>query len=195
MKIEKEAGFTLVELLTVVAIIGIMSGVIAMNMMAEVKKSVVKEATTRLYSDLKKCRVDAMTNGGNAATRGFGLSFNNATSYTLFRFDDANNNYTLDSEESINPKDVDAPYDDAPEIVAVPNDVQVSINSGTLTAPLLFDRRGWLRDGSWSPVSGGTFILQREGTKPRCIVLSTSQIRQGVWDNAKADPNKCSESN
>lgn len=177
MKIEKEAGFTLVELLTVVAIIGIMSGIIAINMMAEVKKSVVKEATTQLYSDLKKCRVDAMTNGGNAATRGFGLSFNNATSYTLFRFDDANNNYTLDSGESINPNGGTL------QVVTVPNEVQVSIDSGTLTAPLLFDRRGWLRDASWSPVSGGTFILQRAGTdQRRCVVLSTSQIRQGVWN-------------
>lgn len=189
MKIEKEAGFTLVELLTVVAIIGVMSGIIGMNMMAEVKKSVVKEATTQLYSDLKKSRVDAMTKGGIATTRGFGFSFNNGTSYTLFRFDDADNDYTLDSGESINPNGGTL------QVVTVPNNVQVSIDSGTLTDPLIFDRRGWLRDGSWSPVSGGTFILQRAGTKPRCIVLSTSQIRQGVWDNAKADPNKCSESN
>ena len=176
MKIEKEAGFTLVELLTVVAIIGVLSGIIAMNMMAEVKKSVVKEATMQLYSDLKKSRVDAMTNGGIASTRGFGFFFNDATSYTLFRFDDADNDYTLDSGESINPNGGTL------QVVAVPNDVQVSVNSGTLTAPVLFDRRGWLRDASWSPVSGGTFILQRTGADPRCVVLSTSQIRQGAWN-------------
>lgn len=175
MKIEKEAGFTLVELLTVVAIIGVMSGIIGMNMMAEVKKSAVKEATTQLYSDLKKCRVDAMTKGGITTTRGFGFSFNDATSYTLFRFDDADNDYTLDSGESINPNG------GALQVVTVPNDVQVS--SSTLTVPVLFDRRGWLRDESWSTVSGGTFILQRAGTdQRRCVVLSTSQIRQGVWN-------------
>lgn len=184
MKLEKEAGFTLVELLTVVAIIGVMSGIIGMNMMAEVKKSVVKEATTQLYSDLKKCRVDAMTRMSNTSnSRGFGFQFSNATTYQTFEFNDITTPaYSFNAAtEKLNPV-----------TVTLPNNVQVSINSATLTLtdPLFFDRRGWLRDESWSTVSGGTFILQRAGTdQRRCVVLSTSQIRQGVWNGTACNSN------
>lgn len=182
MKIKREAGFTLVELLTVVAIIGVMSGIIGMNMMAELKKSVLKEATTQLYSDLKKCRVDAMTRMSNTSnSRGFGFQFSNATTYQTFEFNDITSPaYSFNAAtEKLNPV-----------TVTLPNDVQVSIDSGTLTDPVLFDRRGWLRNGSWSTVSGGTFILQRAGTEQRrCVVLSTSQIRQGVWDGTACNSN------
>ena len=185
MKIKKQAGFTLIELLLVMSIIGILTGLIALNMGGDIKKSRLKEATTQVYSDLKKCRVDAMINGGIATTRGFGFNFIDATSYTQFRFDDADNDYTYDGGEAL-----------PVQTFTVPNGVQVSRPSGsTLTEPFLFDRRGWLRSANWSTVSGGTYILELAGTKPRCIVVSTSQIRQGVWDNAKPDPKKCSESN
>lgn len=189
MIITKESGFTLIELLLVITIIGVLTGLIALNMAGDIKKSRLKEATTQFYSDLKKCRVDAMTNAGIASTRGFGFNFNNATSYTLFRFDDADNDYTLDGTESINPKDIDAPYNDPPEIVAVPNGVRVRRPSGALTTPFLFDRRGWLRNDSWSSAVNGTFILDLAGAPSRCVVLTTSRIRQGVWNDPNCDSN------
>lgn len=179
MKTKKEAGFTLIEILLVITIIGVLTGLVAMNMAEEVKKSRLKEATTQFYGDLKKCRVDAMTNGGIGTTRGFGFNFNDATSYNLFRFDDANNDYIFDSGE---PGEL--------QVISVPNGVQMKWNdAGTLKDPVnlgarLFDRRGWLRTANWSTVGNATFVLELADIQPRCVVLTTSQIRQGVWDNA-----------
>jgi prepilin-type N-terminal cleavage/methylation domain-containing protein len=186
MKTKKEAGFTLIELLLVITIIGVLTGLIAVNMAGSTKKFRLKEATTQLYSDLKKCRVDAMTIANDVNTRGFGYKFSNATTYQTFEFNDVTSpSYTYTAAtETLNPV-----------TVTIPNGVQVSKYSGTLTAPFLFDRRGWLRSANWSTVSGGTYILELAGTKPRCIVLSISQIRQGVWDNAKPEADKCRESN
>lgn len=177
MKIKLEAGFTLVELLTVVAIIGVLSGIVALNLAGEVKKNRLKEATTQFYSDLKKSRIDAMTNAGVESTRGFGFYFNNATSYTTFRFDDAppgDYNFVISEAQSI-------------QTTTLPHGVQVE--SSTLTAPLLFDRRGWVRSANWSSASGGTFILKLTDVPSRCVVLSTSQIRQGVWDDPNCNSN------
>ena len=173
-----EAGFTLIELLLVITIIGVLTGLVTINMAQEVKKYRLKEATALFYSDIKKCRVDAMTDGGVATTRGFGFNFNDASSYNLFRFDDADNDYTYDSGEA-----------QSMQTVNVPNGVQVRRPSGTLTAPFLFDRRGWLRTASWSSAVNGTFILELEGAPSRCVVLTTSRIRQGVWNDPNCNSN------
>lgn len=178
MKTNEDAGFTLIELLLIITIMGVLMGVVALNMVGDIKKSRLKEATAQLYSDLKKCRVDAMTNEGIASTRGFGFNVNNATSYTLFRFDDADSDYRLDTGETL-----------PVQTVAIPNGVQVRRPSGTLTEPFLFDRRGWLRGANWSTASGGTYILELTGAISRCIVFSTSQIRQGVWNGTTCDTN------
>lgn len=179
MKTKEEAGFTLIELLLIITIMGVLMGVVALNMVGDIKKTRLKEATAQFYSDLKKCRVDAMTNAGIASTRGFGFNVNNATSYTLFRFDDADSDYRLDAGETF-----------PVQTVAIPNGVQVRRPSGDpLTAPFLFDRRGWLRGTTWSTVSGGTYILELTGAISRCIVLSTSQIRQGAWNGTTCDTN------
>jgi prepilin-type N-terminal cleavage/methylation domain-containing protein len=180
MIIKKAAGFTLLELLLAISIIGVLTGLVALNMQGDIKKSRLKEATTQFYSDLKKCRVDAMTKPSGAATRGFGFNIVNATTYQIFEFNDVTRpSYTYTAaSETLNPV-----------TVTVPNGVQVRRQSGTLTDPFLFDRRGWLRGADWSTVSGGTYILELTGAIPRCIVLSTSQIRQGVWNGTTCASN------
>lgn len=181
MRRKKEGGFTLIELLLTITIIGVLTGLVALNMAGEIKKSRLKEATTQFYSDIKKCRVDAMTKPANASTRGFGFNFINATTYQIFEFNDVTSplyTYTA-ATETLNPV-----------TITVPNGVQVRINSGTLTDPFLFDRRGWLRSATWSSAVSGTYIFDLAGVSPsRCVVLITSRIRQGVWDGTTCNAN------
>lgn len=178
MKIKQNGGFTLVEVLTVLAIIGIMTGIIGLNMAGEVKKYRLKEATTQFYSNLKKCRVDAMSKTSNDKTRGYGFTVNNATTYQTFEFNDTNNNYTYSTGEELNPT-----------TITLPNGVQVRRETGTLTETLLFDRRGFLRSTSWATATGATYIFELAGiSKARCVVLSINRIREGGWD---ATNSKC----
>lgn len=169
---KREAGFTLVELLIVITVIGVMIAIAALNLAGESKKNRLKEATTQFYSDLKRCRVDAMTKVTDVNTRGYGFKFIDATSYKTFEFNDLDNDYNYDTapaDEAINPVTITVPYG-------------VQVSSGALTTPLFFDRRGWVRSASWSTVSGTTFIFSLPGvTTARCVVLSTSRIREGVW--------------
>lgn len=193
MRRKKEAGFTLIELLIAITIIGVLTGLVALNMAEEIKKSRLKEATTQFYSDLKKCRVDAMTNTANASTRGFGFNFNNATTYRIFEFNDVIEVpvNALDAYHYGNISSTDTVTETLnPVTITVPNGVQVKVkSSGTTPAePFFFDRRGWLRNSNWS-TGGETFILELEGAIPRCVVLSISQIRQGVWNDPNCNSN------
>lgn len=187
MKIRQQTGFTLVEVLLILAMIGILMGLFVLDYTTDIKNFRLKEATTQLYSDLKKVRIDAMTRSSSVNSRGYGFNFINATSYRFFEFDDVIEDavaFPLDAFHYGNGSALDRTTETKnPVTITVPNNVQVRIASGTLTNPLFYDRRGWLRNANWATTGGGTFILELPGvTVPRCIVLSTSQIRQGRWE-------------
>lgn len=189
MKIRQQTGFTLVEVLLILAMVGILMGLFVLDYTADIKNIRLKEATTQLYSDLKKVRIDAMTRSSSGNSRGYGFNFTNDPAlcnpikdkypdvricYQLFEFTDTDDDFTYDSGENTES-----------QIIGIPNNVEVSKSPDplTLTVPLLYDRRGWLRNASWATTGGDTFILSLPGvTVPRCIVLSTSQIRQGRWE-------------
>ena len=57
------AGFTLVELLTAVVIIGILAGIAVWSMRATREKAAMKEYAANLVSAMKEARARAVANG------------------------------------------------------------------------------------------------------------------------------------
>ena len=97
-------GMTLVELVIVLVIITIVIAIAAVSP-GFIGTERIKSASRELLADLQYLRQSAMTQGpDNTATalRGFGVRFESANSYHLFRFNDGNSNFMYDdtSEES-----------------------------------------------------------------------------------------------
>lgn len=183
MTLRSKTGFTLIEIMIIITIVGVLVGVAAVNLGRDVKRARLKEAIAQFHSDLKKCRVDAMSSMNDPKSRGYGFKFTSATTYELFEFKDNNDDYTyIDGEEVNTPPNT-------PREVTLPNGVQARIDSGTLTTPLIFDRRGWLRSASWASANGATYIFELADAKALCVVLSTSRIRQGSWNGTSCVSN------
>jgi Tfp pilus assembly protein FimT len=100
-------GITLVELVIVLVVITIVIAIAAIGP-GFIGAERIKSTSRELLGDLQYLRLSAMTQGpDNTATalRGFGVRFESANSYHLFRFNDANSNFMYDdtSEETALP--------------------------------------------------------------------------------------------
>ena len=100
-------GMTLVELVIVLVIIAIVIAIASVGP-GFISTERIKSTSRELLADLQYLRQSAMTQGpDNTATelRGFGVRFESANSYHLFRFNDGNSNFMYDdtSEETALP--------------------------------------------------------------------------------------------
>ncbi len=81
-----ESGYTLTELLPVVAIFSILLGLITVNLVNSKQKASLSSSITQLVSDIKQQQTSAMSSDtqGASNTNNYGIYFGQE-SYTLFR--------------------------------------------------------------------------------------------------------------
>ena len=171
-----ETGITLLEVLVTLAIVSILISLSAVGP-EFVRNENVTRVSRELAGDIRRIRQDAMTSGGAANSRGFGIRFENSMSYTLFEFNDT---------------DGDSRYSDTGEEATttqrnLASSIVMSIKGVTPNNNvLIYDKLGIPRDSDWL-LEQMTIVVKHESSSPvkqKCIVVSTSRVREGLWDGS-----------
>ena len=170
-----KSGFTLVELMVVVAIIGIILTIATMNFTQWNDKYTVESYTKQIYSILMKARNDAAnTNIQNLVT----LTANQVTT-----LQDATGNGVADPGEPTTTN----PY---------PRFVIKSNIAGGLPATIIFDRRGITNNIQTISIPVRS-VTDPAGYSPNaspgvdCIVVATTRINMGRWDPTQPVGQQC----
>lgn len=98
----KSSGFSIIEMMVVMGIIGILSVLILANYRVNQKKYALTMATQQLVSDLRKAQNMAISGSGISAAgySGYGIhAENNSVSYIIFG--DKNNNRRYDGSDGV----------------------------------------------------------------------------------------------
>ena len=181
-------GMTLVELLIVLVIITIVTAIAAIGP-GFISTERIKSTSRELLADLQYLRQSAMTQGpDNTATalRGFGVRFESANSYHLFRFNDGNSNFIYDdiSEEAA------LPGGSAPRKKDIPVQLKLRIKSGNwLEDPrdkvMIFDHHGIPREKQMGFQLMSIVIENPDlsDAPKKCVSISFNRIREGAWDD------------
>jgi len=152
-QIRSENGLTLLELLTVIAIISIMVTIAVPNYMEWVRSSRLKSAAQTLMTDLSLTRMYAIK--ANDPTKiGVKILFS-SSDYTIFI--DSNNDNIVNSTEKVF-KDVDLPSG-------------ISVTANTFTGnKAIFHKTGYMSAGSVT-------ISRSDGKTIKIIVNAVGRIR------------------
>lgn len=105
MKKSSVGGFTIIEVMIVIAIIGIMAGIAAPNFMDYLKSRRLSGATMQMFVDLMNTRQQAVTQN-----KWVSLKIENTHQYKIFT--DSNKNGAIDTGENVVTRDLHPDYGD-----------------------------------------------------------------------------------
>jgi prepilin-type N-terminal cleavage/methylation domain-containing protein len=160
----KEDGFTITELIVVVAIVAILAGIVGMNTSSWLGKARVEEQVKRMYSDLTTARMRAMTHNR--------LHF--------VRLNTVLNRYQVWDDTSPGP-DGSLAVETADDRLLVQVDCRDQLSTD-LGGEFNFNTKGF------ASLDGTVRIVSTYEPGVDCIVVSSTRIRIGRWDGATCIP-------
>ncbi|MBL7155470.1 MAG: prepilin-type N-terminal cleavage/methylation domain-containing protein [Candidatus Portnoybacteria bacterium] len=160
------AGFTLTELLVVMFIISLLSGLVLAGHRSGQKKYALSQATQQLVSDLRKAQNMAMSGVEMTGRSGYGIYANkDDISYTIYA--DKNDNSSYQGE----------PPDELIGTIDLPSQIKISFVSPLLSKVDIFfkppEPTTYINANAGAGISG-TITLELEGTSLTKMVTVTT---------------------
>ncbi len=176
MSLKSNKGVTLIEIIIVLIIISILA-LLATVGPGFIRNDNISRFSRELYGDLYKARQDAMTQSLSANSLGWGIRFENPTSYTIFEFNDTNpSNFQYDGtteEANITQR-------------TLSSSIEYQINGANPNNDILiYDKLGIPRTDTGTLWPTITLVIRHQTdnqVQAKCINISTNRIREGLWD-------------
>jgi prepilin-type N-terminal cleavage/methylation domain-containing protein len=182
-------GITLIELAIVLVIISIIATIVTVSS-SFIGSERIQSASKNILGDLQWIRQSALTQGPDSIAprlAGFGVRFESASSYHMFRFNDRNRNFSYDGtgeeaalsgEAAIRKRDI-------------PKPLEMKIKKGTtLVDPdnsiVIFDHHGLPRQAQMGFQIMSIVIQNPDDgdSQKKCISIYFNRIREGIWDGS-----------
>ncbi len=171
-------GFSLVELLIVIAIVGILAAIAAPNMSGFVRKNRIQNQTRRIYNDLMNTRIMAMNNNRTHFME-FGLAGNQ---YQVVEDTDGDNTKEAAPSDTVRlVRTAVVPFTFAN---IDPGNEAIEIEGGAFVNNLVtFDSRGI---ATGLAAGSGAICIPSANLRPapNCIVVAPTRIRMGRYTGA-----------
>jgi len=155
-------GFTLIEMLVIVAVIGIVAAISAPSFLAYLNRAKVRDAQTRVEGALKEAQREAMRKSKNCT-----VVVPAGTSVTLTSpTEDLNSNGVLDAGEDLNSNEIL----DTNNCLITGNRSLDGISIRRSTSPITFNFRGGIDSGAPKTI---VFALPSDtATQQECLVIA-----------------------
>jgi len=188
--VRQPKGVTMIELVIVLALITILAALAAIGT-GFTSTEKVRNASNELLADLQLMRQYAMMKGPDpavSALRGYGVRFESKHRYSLFRFNDSNQNFLYDGAAEESPM-TSGELSVRQRDILMPLDLKVK-RGGGLADPdndiLIFDHLGMPRQANLG-VQQMSIILQHtdmDEVPKQCVTVSFNRIREGEWNGS-----------
>jgi prepilin-type N-terminal cleavage/methylation domain-containing protein len=180
-------GITLIELVIVLVIISVIATIVTIST-SFIGTERIQNTSKNILGDLQWLRQSALTQGPDSMAprlAGFGIRFESASVYHIFRFNDSNRNFSYDGtgeeaalsgEAAIRKIDIQKP-------------IEMKIKKGTtLVDPdnsiVIFDHHGLPRQAQMGFQTMSIIIQNPDDgdSQKKCISIYFNRIREGIWD-------------
>ena len=180
-------GITLIELVIILVILSVVAAISYLST-SFIGAERIKTTSKNILGDLQWIRQSALTQGPDSVTprlAGFGIRFQSANAYHIFRFNDSNCNFSYDGTE----EEAALSGEAAVRERDIPEPLEMKIKKGAVlmdpdNSILIFDHHGLPRQARMGYQTMSIVIQNPDDSdaQKKCISIYFNRIREGIWD-------------